>query len=279
MEWNKKKIDHDDLSDVVEQVEFEELEKELNQYLVKYPDEKMMDSTIDTLGQYVPSKRKKNIKYKERMQRLMKIIGTEISTVRKGYWVASVILFVMGYFITGYGAYNPVLTLAILAPVPFVFGLVEVFKGRENGVLEMEMTCKFSSYELMLFRLLIISVFNIILNSILTFAIVPYAEATSLLELVFIWFTPLTLFAAISLWLSIHFRGVVFISIFIPLWLLFSIVLINGSASWTNYLLNVNFLFHLSCMLIGLLLLVLQIKQLIRKYSTYEGGTTFEVNN
>jgi hypothetical protein len=117
----------DEPVDMIDLMEFEEMEKELNHYLVKYPDEHKIDATIDTLRQYVPNKQNQSMYPLERLWTLIKHSGTELSLISKSYWIASTILFILGYLITIYGAYNPILTLVILAPVPFIFGLLEEF--------------------------------------------------------------------------------------------------------------------------------------------------------
>src|SRR5699024_9831836 len=194
-------------------------------------------ATIDTLRQYVPSKQKQSTKSSEALFRLIKRLATEITLISKIYWFTSVILFILGYLITSYGAYNPLLTLIIIAPFPFILGLIEVFKGRERGLLEIEMTCKLSAYEIMLSRLLLIGVYNIALNTILTFSFAPQIDTVSMLQILFSWMTPLTFFAAISLWISMKFRGPVFMVILVSLWVFFSFLIIS-KPNWIATILN-----------------------------------------
>lgn len=272
---NKNKFD--ELADAFDPIEMEELEKELNQYLVKYPDEHHVEATIDTLRQYVPEKTKKTVSLFDRFVTLIKRSATEVTLINPAYWIISSLLFILGYFITSHNPYQPLLTLLLLAPLPFVLGLIEVFKGREQGVLEMEMTCKFSAHEIMLSRLFLIGVFNVTLNTLLMISFVPLIDAVSIWQMLMTWFTPLTIFAAIALSLSMKFRGAVFVTTFIVLWIAFCILIISNQA-WTHMLLNLRISFHLLFSGLGIALLAIQVKQLMKKYSSYEGVETVEVS-
>lgn len=257
--------------------ELDELEKELNQYLVKYPDEQKINITIDALRQYVPQKQKNTVRLKERLFLLVKRSTTEITLISKTYWSVSAILFLLGYLMTNSIAYDPLVTLIIIAPIPFVIGLVEVFKGRERGLLEMEMACKFSVHEIMLSRLFLIVIYNLTLNTILTISFASLFDTVSMMQIILAWLTPLTLFAAISLWLSMKFRGPVFITLIGSIWLIMGVLFISRPV-WLDVLINMNFIFHLLFMGVGIFLFSLQIRYLIKRYSSYEGVEVIEVN-
>lgn len=257
--------------------ELDELEKELNQYLVKYPDEQNINITIDALRQYVPQKQKKTVHVKERLFLLMKRSVTEITLISKTYWIVSAILFLLGYLMTNSIAYDPLVTLIIIAPIPFVLGLVEVFKGRERGLLEMEMACKFSANEIMLSRLFLIGIYNLTLNTILTISFASLLDTVNMVQIMLIWLTPLTLFAAISLWLVMRFRGPVFITMIGAIWLMMSILFVSRP-SWLDIMTNMNFVLYLLFMIVGIFLFSLQLRQLIKRYSSYEGVEVVEVN-
>lgn len=254
-----------------------EFERELQQYLVKYPNEQKIDLTIDTLRQYVPHKKNNSVMIKERLFTLMKRTTTEITMIRKTYWLISAILFILGYIIINGTDYDPLLILIVFAPIPFTFGLIEVFRGRDSGLLEMEMACKHSAYEIMLARLLVIGIYNITFNTILTVSVVPMIDSISMWRMLLLWFTPFIIFAAISLWLSMKFRGAVFISFIGSMWLLISILFISRP-SWINIMIHMNFIVYLLLIAIGMILFTLQIKQLIIKYSSFEGVDAVEVS-
>lgn len=260
--------------DVNEPVKFE---KELNQYIVKYPDEEGINVTIDTLRQYVPHKQKNIPCIKNQIFSLIKRTSTEITLMSKTYWVVSAVLFILGFLLVNSTAYDPLTTLVIISPLPFMFGLVEVFKAREQGLLEMEMTCKFSVYEIMLTRLLLIGLYNISLSTMLTIAFTSLIDSASMWEIIFVWLTPLTFFASISLWISIRFRGFAFLMMIVSLWVFFSFLFLSRP-SWLHTLIQMNLTLYILFMGVGTFLLGWQMKQLIKRYSSFEGSETVEIS-
>lgn len=254
-----------------------DMEKELNEYLVKYPDSNHIQSTIESLHQYVPNPAVKQVPFGQKTVKLLKLSLSELLFMNKLYWVTSFILFILGYFVTLSQSYNPAMTLFVLAPLPFVIGLVELFKGREQGMLEIEMSCKFSAHKIMLSRLLIISMFNIILNIILTISFKPLFDGENILRMISVWFLPLIIFSALALWLNTNVRGVLFNITFVFLWLITSITIINNPV-WIQNLLTLPISLFMSAMLFGIGLFTYQVIQLTKKYSIYDGEDTYEFN-
>lgn len=257
---------------------FEKIESELSQYIVKYPDEFEIDATINSLRQYVPSKNNESIKFIHKLKRLFEYSKSEVSFINKSYWIVSIILFVLGYIITYGITSNPFATLITLAPVPFLLGLLEVFKGRDQGLMEMEMTCKFSANEIMLSRLLIISLFNLLLNTLLTVALLPLIEEISFIRVLLLWFTPFTLFTALSLWISMKFKGNTFVMTFLPIWLFLSILL-TTDPKLSAFILGMHTALHFLFVGLGIFMFAFQLKQVTRKYSKYEGIEVIGINH
>ncbi|OIJ21295.1 hypothetical protein BKP45_00485 [Anaerobacillus alkalidiazotrophicus] len=270
------KTDFDELDDIFDEKEYEALEEELSYYLVKFPDEHKIDATIETLRQYVPDRKRQSPSVMERLVVIIKRAGTEITLVSKTYWIASTILFLLGYFIANQPNNDPLLTVVFLAPLPFIFGLLEVFKGREHGLLEMELSCKFSAHEIILSRLFLIGVYNVTLNTVLTLSI-SSVTGRPLVEMLLKWFTPFTFFVAIALWLSMKFKGQVFVTTFLTLWLVLTVLVLSNN-HWVAAFLNASLVLHLVFLGLGILLIGLQVRQLIKNYAIYEGGARFEVN-
>lgn len=250
---------------------------ELDQYIVEFPNEFEIDATIHSLRQYVPQKQTASTIFLKRLKKLLNHSKTEVFFMGKSYWIISIILFIIGYFVTITSAQDPIITLVFLAPIPFVFGLVEVFKSRDQGLLEMEMACKFSAHEVMLARLLLVSLFNLTLNTLLTLAFSSYIMTTTLLQVTMLWLTPFTLFTACLLWISMHIRSATLSLTLIPLWGLFTFSL-HTDVKWQPLVFDMHIEVHLILTGIGIGLFLLQIKQLINKYSVYEEVGTVEIS-
>ncbi|MCZ0703710.1 hypothetical protein J2T56_001952 [Natronobacillus azotifigens] len=268
--------DIDELDDSFDEKEYEALEQELTHYLVKFPDENKIDATVDTLRQYVPDRTTKSVSIRERSFALIKRAKTEVTIVSKTYWIASTFLFFIGYLIANQTNTDPILTLIFLAPLPFIFGLSEVFKGREHGLFEMELACKFSAHEIILSRLFLIGIYNLTLNTVLTLVLSP-VTGKPLIEMILTWFTPFTFFVAIGLWLSMKFKGQIFVTTLLSLWLVFIVIFVINN-HWMVAFLNIHYILHLVFLTAGFLLVGLQLIQFTKKYQTFEGGTRVEIN-
>ncbi|WP_062049531.1 hypothetical protein [Bacillus sp. JCM 19034] len=249
--------------------EFETIEDELDCYIVKFPDDDLIESTVDSLRQYVPNREKEIISTKERLRELVIRVSKDFTFIHKGFWIVSCLLLLTGYYIANVSVANPLFILVLFAPLPFALGLLEVFRGRDKGMLEMEMACKHSVYEVVLSKLLIISIYNIVLIGVLTVLLMPNLSHYSLWEVSLIWMTPFTWFVASALFLSIHFRGVVFSSLFTGLWVLFSTFLLSQHR-WAEALVHLNVALHVVLLLVGLALCLLQLKRMARKFSSFE---------
>lgn len=265
-----KKLKRDDQTSEQE----DEIEVLLHKYIVKYPDENQINQTIDALRSYVPEKQKRKITMHERLYELMKQMTNEISIVDKSYWLISLLLYVIGYFFSTYGSKDYLLMLVMITPLPFVLGLFEVFKGRESGVLELEMACKFSAYQIMLSRLLLISLYNIGLSLILTF-IVSTNVLVPIWEMILTWFAPLTIFVSITLWVSMRFRHTSFIVLVLLCWIIFSISMLLFEPV-ADLLMNRSIMKHLTLLIVGIVLCYRQVMVFINTYMSFDGADDIE---
>lgn len=249
-----------------------ELEKELQSFIVKYPDENKINDTIQALRPYLPKEKEKNNPFMD----LIRHAISEVSMIRRPYWLLSLLLFAIGYFVITTTKTDPLKMLIILAPLPFVLGLFEVFRGREEGVLELEMTCKFSAYEIILSRLLIISLYNFLLSIVLTITLSSMI-VLPLFKVIITWFAPLIMFSVLALSLSMTFRGHAFIVTVISCWLIFALAPFLSEALTTLYL-GIPSVIQLSLIIIGLILLSFQVKKIKEKFQTLEGVVADEIN-
>lgn len=255
----------------------EDLRDSLHKYLVKYPDDHQINKTIDALRSYVPEKQKTKTPTYEQLYGLLKQMATEISIVNKSYWLISLFLYVIGYFIATYTAHNYLLMLIIITPLPFIFGLFEVFKSRESGVLELEMACKFSAYQIMLSRLLLVSLYNIGLSLVLIL-LVSKNLAISVWGILFIWLAPFTIFAAMTLWISMQFKHVSFIVLVIASWIVFSASILVYEPL-ANLLIDRSMIKQVFLMILGVSLCYQQIKSLKIKYVYFDGVDSIETSD
>lgn len=253
----------------IENEDYKLIQEELNHFIIRYPSENEINSTIEELRQYVPNKRKKSVDYMNRLMVLLRLSGMELNLISKSYWGISLILYILGFYISQSLGNNPLLTLLILIPIPIGLGLFEVFKGRDVGMMEMEMACKFSAMELILSRLLLIGIYNFILNIVLTIGLTRINTAISGLEMLVVWFSFLIVFSAISLYLSMKLRGKAFLATNISIWAIFSMILFRDER-FLDILIRTHGIVYILLIIIGLATIYLQIRHLMVKYSSLE---------
>ncbi|RNA67118.1 hypothetical protein [Alteribacter keqinensis] len=244
-----------------------ELKEELDQFLVKYPDEEQIDATISTLRQYVPQKGR--VRSMERLHALVKRSAAEVSLISPAYWVLSVLLFVLGYAMTTVSTDAPLTMFIVLGSLPFIIGVSEVVKGREQGMLEMEMSCRHSSHEVMLSRLFIIGAYNVLLNGVLIIGFVPVNARVSLWEMILVSLTAFTIFAAVSLAVLSRLRGRNAPITIISIWFV-TMVALASNYTWIEKYVHGSLLFQGAVLVTGVGLFLMQAKQLAKRFSTFE---------
>ncbi|WP_026690890.1 hypothetical protein [Alteribacter aurantiacus] len=250
-----------------------EIEAELERFLVKYPDEREIEATIHTLRQYVPEKEKGNAQqtpYSQRLVTILKRATKEVSMISPSYWVISMLLFAFGYVITSSFTENPFMMFVVLGTLPFILGVTEVVKGRDQGMMELEMSCKHSAQEVMLSRLVVIGSYNVLLNSILMIGFVPIDSRVTQWEMILVSLTALTIFASVSLAIVMRMRGITGTLTVISAWVV-TLVVLGSNYPWIEKFVHGSFLIQLAVLITALCLLLLQVKHMMDRFSTVKG--------
>lgn len=245
----------------------------LEQYTVEFPSEEEIDQSIEALRQYVPRKNESLKKFCE----LIRLAVGEITYISKIYWIACTILFLAGYLIT-INQIDPYITIMALAPLPCILGIVEIFKGRDKCMLEIELSCKISAVQLMISRILVIGVYSIFMNTALSIFICMFRSNIDLWKLSVLWLTPLTLVSGISLWIAMKIRGEYAVGVIVSVWLMV-IFSTCFNKKFINNLVQFNTVSYLVILSISILMFMLQLKALMSKYnSIFERGNQIEIS-
>ncbi len=117
--------------------------------------------------------------------------------------------------------------MMLISPVPFLLGLLEIFRGRDEVLLELEMSCKYTAQQLMLMKLVVVGVYNVLLCFILIAIFSLFGEPLLLSKLVIYWATPLTVIASIGLTLANRMRGSLLAPISIVIWIFAAVAFMN----------------------------------------------------
>ena len=275
---NGKNKSHSDIE--LEMHEYSEIASDLNQYPVEFPSEAEINQTIRELSAYMPEpesaqqKRTSTSLAKE----LFQVIRGEIKIFHKSYWLTCAVLLLLGFWLGHQQAIDPYLSLVFLVPVPFVLGLLEVFKGRDLGLMELELTCKITAQQLMLARLTAVLTGNIVFLFLLILLVSGGTEVIVTWKHAALLYTQLLIAAGTSLWLAMHIRGGTAVSLFLIFW--FALVRFVLSIREVKVFIETIQPSVLAvAALIGVGLLISQIVQMARKYTSQtERGYSFDTD-
>lgn len=256
--------------------ELDNLWSMMDSYTVELPCEEEIDKTINELRQYVPDK-KKEYSFIDRFYYLLQKGLLEISFINKFFWMISSLLFAMGIIWMYFNQdMNPYLLTMVLSPLPFTFGLVEIFKSRDRGMMEIEMSCKISYGEILLSKLTIIGFYNIILNTIFTVLLYSISDF-DFLRLTIMWFTPFTFISGISLWLAMKIKSSYTMTIIMSVWISLIGMTLN-TPLLLDRLLVVNITAYIGISILGISISLIQIKLFLEKNISQKGRGLFEIN-
>lgn len=237
----------------------------LEKYNVPYPSEDEINSTINELIQYVP---KRKSPFKAFLNSLKPLVNGSLFNIKfmdKSFWIYSLVLFILGILVVNNLETNPYVVLITLSPTPFVIGLVEIFRGREEGALEIEMTCKISPQQMVLSKFITIILYNILLNSFLSHFILWKYPNLLLWKVILMWLTPLFLVGSISFLVAANIRGNFAISIVFSVWIIFSFTILTNEKI-LNYIMNLNIFFYIGAIILGFFIISRQIYKFTNDY-------------
>ncbi len=251
----------------------EELLTYMQNYTIELPGEEEIDATIEVLRQYVPIKNERFKKFCH----IIRMAAGEITFISKIYWVFCTAIFIIGYFIS-INQIDPYITIMALAPLPSILGIVEVFKGRDSGVLEIELSCKISAIEIMLSRILVIGIYSIFMNTALSVVLYMFRSNIDLWKLSVLWLTPLTLVSGVSLWIAMKIKGDYAVAAIVSIWSMV-ILYMCIDKKFVNTIMQLDTVAYMVILSISTLMLVLQLKALHSRYNNiFERGNQIEIS-
>lgn len=267
-----------------EMEEFNEIAPYLDQYAVEFPSEMEIDQTIRTLEAYMPGRVDPMNEHlqstpERSFTELFQIVRGEIAIFHRSYWVICALLLIMGFWLGGHSKIDPYMSGVVLVPVPFILGLLEVFKGRDQGLMEMELTCKITSQQLMLTRLIVVLSANMVFVLLLMLAISRGNDGYISWSAMALWYAQLMAAAGASLWLAMRVRGGTAVSLFLVIW--FGLIwLILSNPRFISLVQTIQTPVFILLALGGILLLISQIHQMTRKYTSQtERGYSFDIDH
>ncbi|EJP6472157.1 hypothetical protein NHI66_001430 [Clostridium botulinum] len=166
--------------------EMEQFINVFNNYKIEYPVQDEIEQCIENLRIYVPKRKSLS----EEFQKLLNRGQIEISYINKLYWILSILIFLITFKLSINMNVNPYKAVMLIGPIPLLLGFIEIFKGKENNMLELELSFKISGRELIVSRIIIIGIFNVILNTVISLMFFKTGLDIQLLKVNIFWMVP-----------------------------------------------------------------------------------------
>lgn len=205
-----------------------DIENFLDSYVVKKVDEDKIDLTIEVLREYMPEVKneyevQRNSTYLiNKIKSNVELFKMQFKLFNKLYIIASLLLTLGG--VIGGLRYNlnPYLAIYTISPIPVILGLVELLRGKEEGVWEMELSFKYSFREIIFTKLIIVGVTSIVISLSMSFILANTYSQTNLLKLINTSLIPICFISIVSLVTASICRGINSIALSTGIWVVCS---------------------------------------------------------
>ncbi|MGL5348771.1 MAG: hypothetical protein ACRDA3_15590 [Peptostreptococcaceae bacterium] len=218
-----KSIEDEDFETLLEE-DLIDIENFLDSYVVNKVDEEKIDSTIEILKQHMPNQEVMVVKESNSLFNTIReninLVKIQVGMMNKLYFIASLVLVLIGTISTIQLNLSIYLSASIIAPMPILLGIFEIIKGREENVWELELSYKYSLREIILSRLIIINLVSIVTSIALSFTLNSAYSSINLLNMISIWLIPIFIMGSISLIITSLYRSINSIALCISIWIL-----------------------------------------------------------
>lgn len=253
--------------------EIEEMVDRLYKYEVKLPSECEINQTVEMAMMHLQVKKKKSTKLKD----LMTLAQLEITFFSRSYWLVSMVFYVVGMLFTRVGI-SPYVIMVGLGPIPFILGLVEVFKNRDSGMLELEASCKFNAASVLLSKLFVTAVYNIVLNFVASIGFIAIGKNVQILMLTMYWLVAFVVVCGLAIVVVVRIRSRNAMIYLLMTWGIVWFAAVSVPVIY-ELILKVSPLICVAVIIGGVIFTLYQVKQLYIRTKTYfEGNESFEIN-
>lgn len=252
------------------------LERLLRAYEPPYPSDAEIERTVEAVRTEWKLYRRLP---RERfgMLRLLRQVAYDILLTSPAYVVGSALLYVIGLLgLYVQTALLPQFVLFALAPVPFLLGLAEAMRSRDERMLEMEQACRFNGASVLLAKLSLIGGYSIGLNCLAALWLANAGVGARLGELTMLWLLPFTLMSVLALLAVLWLRGSTAVLLMLGVWASCCIVVLTQPL-WLRMLLTLPNAVRLPLLAVGGTAMALLMLRLLRQTKDWLGGDRLEM--
>lgn len=251
------------------------LENILKEYLVPFPDESEIDKTVECVQSFVPVPRK--VLKREKVKRLLYNTALGFNYMQKWFFLISILLYAMGYFVAVNSDIYVYSVLFVIAPIPVVVSLLNVFRGREENVYEIELTCKITPQEIAVSKIFIACLYNTVLNFSLSLFLYDKAPNLIFWKVTMLWLLPMVITGAFAIIICSKVKSTYAVSGTLAFWFA-AAVGISAEFQNTDILSKMHFFSCSLFLIIGIAVFVFTLKKMTDRYY-FERGTNYETDN
>jgi hypothetical protein len=238
-----------------------EIQEYLNVYKVDLPDEDEMEHSISYILSHVQPAESKVQTLHNASRSLLLNSFRELMHFGAMFWILNAIFLILGAITLIERNIDPYLTAVILAPLPFITGIYEIFKSRDEGLMELEMSLKYNTHQVFLSRLLTVGVFNLVLNAALCTLFASFYPQVLVLKLLLCWTVPYVIVTAIAFLFAMIVKSSMASGILAAAWLAFCYGFIQIE-ELQSMVMQMNAAPAAASLLTGILLWVIAIRQM-----------------
>jgi hypothetical protein len=195
-----------------------EIEEYLDAYKVDFPNEEEIEMSIECImAQVAPAESRAEVL--KRNTKVMLSNGfTELMNFGWLFWTLNSLFLLLGIISLFRMENDPYLTSFILAPLPFIVGLFEILKSNEKGLVELEMTFRYNAQQILTSRLLVVGVYNLVINILLSTVTIMLDPTVIFVKLLLTWTVPYVFVTGIAFLIAMKIRGTATSGILTAFW-------------------------------------------------------------
>jgi hypothetical protein len=247
---NETPIDHD-------------VKEYLDSYKVDLPDEDEMEGSIEFIMSQVIVQETRSENILRKVKSLLLNSTQEVTNFSWTFWGMNGLFLLLGIISLVEWKANPYLTVFALAPLPFIVGILEILKSKDEGLIELEMTLKYNAQQIITSRLLVIGLYNFLVNMLLTLISTSIYPEVLFSQLLLSWTVPYVLVTGIAFLFALYMRGIVASGSVLAVWFAacYAGVQVSGV---TDFIVNMGGLPAAGLILAGILLWTVHIEKIRR---------------
>lgn len=229
----------------------------LRKWDVPQVEEPSLMAVIESLRTFVPEAVEEGLQSfsKSRRSGFWQTAQRIVRSVPAGYWMCSALSYVVATLLCASGDMNPYIALLLVGPVPALLGVREVFRGREQGMSEIEMACTQSALQVLFAKMSLTALFSLGMNTVLCL-VASSVFGLEVWRAIALGLAPWACLSGVGLWIATRLRSGPVIMALLVSWLGGGGVLFT--TSWVSrWLLSLNPLAYISVGLTGFTLLCL----------------------